>query len=209
MRAIRVTEVLDYFKEPWYTNWVVRVGKREGNRVSKAALKVGTRVDEYIKTYAKGELGSAKRKEKPEVESCLQAFEKWEKVYQPASIKPCTRLFATIDGIEVTGEPDLMIDDVLVDIKTSKHIDIKMWVQVNMYQYLSEMRSAYIGLTPPKVGILRLDKTTASYEYVVKDYDPSLVNVWCGMLRAFVVFNKEALDGGSELREDKEDEALA
>lgn len=207
MRPISITTVLDYFKEPWYTDWVVRVGKREANRVSRNALLVGGRVDEVIKAYVNG--GKIKSEKKLEVESCLQAFEKWEKVYQPASIKTCTRLFAKIEGIEVTGEPDLMIDNVLVDIKTSKRIDIKMWVQVNMYQYLSEMRSAYIGLTPPKVGILRLDKTTASYEYVVKDYDPSLVNVWCGMLRAFVVFNKEALDGGSELREDKEDEALA
>ena len=170
---IRVTEVLNYFKEPWYVDWVCRVGKREANRVSKAAMKIGTRVDELIKSN-----GTPSSKDKPEVQCAMNAYAKWLHVYKPTLIVNGTRHDTTIEGQEVSGEPDLFVDGVLVDIKCSSKISPLYWVQVNMYSYLTN----HLG----RVGILRLDKTTASYEYVVKDYDKSLVDVWLGLMRAMV-----------------------
>ena len=199
---IRVTEVLSYFKEPWYIDWVHRVGRTEANKIAKAAMKVGTEVDKIIKDNSNGAYLPEKHKVK-EVENCLDAYKKWFKVYLPKSIIPCTRLFATIEGQEVTGEPDLMVDDVLVDIKCSSKISPSYWVQVNMYKFLSHIKDrpslqdtlARDAIYPGKVGILRLDKMTSSYEYVVQDYDPDKVSMWCGLMRAYVYFNKEKHDG--------------
>jgi len=185
---VRVTEVLSFFKEQWYIDWVHKVGRTEANKISKASMKVGSRVDELIKTNS-----VPTNKDSVEVVTAFNAYGKWKAVYQPKSIIPGTRLFATIEGVEVTGEPDLFVDDVLVDIKCATKISPSYWVQVNMYRMLNG--------SPPnddlwKVGILRLDKTTGSYEYVVKDYDESLVDVWCGLLKAMMYYKGESHDGG-------------
>ena len=191
---IRVTEVLDYFATPWLVDWKLRVGKREANRISKEAMKIGSRVDEIIKNCP---IDPFFDKEKIEVTNCIDAYYKWMSVYKPKSITPCTRLYATIDGIEVTGEPDLMVDDVLVDIKCSSKISPNYWVQVNIYSKLMYRDEVY-NVNPFKVAILRLDKKTGSYEYVVKDYDPNLVDVWRGLLKAYCYY-KERDDDGVEL----------
>lgn len=186
--AIRVTEPLDFFKMDWYTDWVCRVGKREANRIKKEAMEIGSAVDECIKT------GKVKviPKHKVEIENCLKAYRSWKEVYQPKEIVPGVRLFATIDGVDVTGEPDIFVDGVLVDLKCSKKISLNYWIQVNVYRFLHE-GIGHFGLG--KVGILRLDKITGSYEYVEKDYDPSLVRVWCGLMKAMIYFKGEEADG--------------
>lgn len=189
---IRVTEVLNYFKEPWYIDWIHKVGRTEANRVSKAAMKIGTRVDEIIKENPLNPDASQHKKETNEVLVAMGAYQKWLEVYKPKSITPCTRLNTTIDGVEVTGEPDLMVDDVLVDIKCSSKISPSYWVQVNMYCYLKAVETK---MPRNKVAILRLDKVTGSYEYVVKEYDPKLVDVWCGLMRAFVYYKEVGNDG--------------
>ena len=192
MEAIRVTEVLDFFSPPWLVDWKLRVGKREANRISKEAMKIGSRVDELIKGKE-----TPDQKDKPEVHSCFEAYFKWIDVYKPKLIEPCNRLYATIDGIEVTGEPDLIVDGVLVDLKCSSKISLNYWVQVNMYQYLSGLTNHISAgvLTRMKLGILRLDKVTASYEYVVKDYDHNLVDLWRGLLKAYCYYKERDNDG--------------
>ena len=181
---IRVTEVLSYFKEPWYIDWVHRVGRTEANKIGKAAMKVGNRVDEIIKAG-----GTPTTKDKPEVHACMAAFNKWRSIYTPLSLTNGTRLFKSIEEVEVTGEPDIFVDGVLVDIKCAGKISLSYWVQVNMYRFLEGVEG--------KVGILRLDKTTGSYEYVVKEYDPSLVAVWVGLMRAMVYLKGDS--DGAEL----------
>lgn len=186
---IRITEVLSYFKEPWYIDWVHRVGRTEANRISKASMKIGTRVDELIKKECveSNHIATVYKKESLEVQNCLLAYRKWHNNYKPKSLSSCSRLNATIEGQEVTGEPDLMVDDVLVDIKCSTKISPSYWVQVNMYRRLSEQCG--------KVGILRLDKTTSSYEYIVKEFDGKLCDVWVGLMRAFVYYKGDSHDG--------------
>jgi len=185
MEPIRVTEPLNYFLEPWKLDWYCRVGKREANRICKEAQLIGTAVDGIIKN-GKGEVP---KKYKVEVENCLKAYRAWKEVYQPKEIVPGTRLFATIDGIDITGEPDLFVDGVLVDIKCSKKISLTYWIQVCVYRYLINQPSLN-----PKVAILRLDKITGSYEYVQKDYDPSLVDMWVSMMKLMLYLKGEEAD---------------
>lgn len=198
---ISVTTVLDYFKEPWYIDWVCRVGKKEANRVSKAAIKVGTSVDGTLKLLPYAPL--APKKATPEVVNCVEAYKKWLGVYAPASIVAGSRLYATIDGHEVTGEPDLMVDDVLVDIKCSSKISPKYWLQVNTYAYLKRWQQSKVSLEldildAGKVAILRLDKKTGSYEYIVKEFSGECVRVWMSMLKAYCYLKGDD-NGGDEL----------
>lgn len=200
MEPIRVTHVLGYFKEPWYIDWMLRelsqafkdcpdiekAKKFALSKIKKAAddgAEIGTNLDKAIKDDPF--LTKFVKKMVPEEELCMLAYRKWLDVYKPKSIVPCTRLNATIEGVEVTGEPDLMVDGVLVDIKCARKISLKYWVQVMVYSFLSYGAHS-LKTVGCKVGILRLDKTTGSYEYVVKDYDPKLVDVWLGMMEAMV-----------------------
>jgi len=182
---IRITQVLDFFKEQWYVDWVVRVGKAEAKRTSTVAMAIGTAVDECIKTGK-----TTIKKHHEEVNNCLSAYKKWKEVYQPKSIVNGQRLFATIEGVEVSGEPDLFVDDVLVDIKCSTKISPKYWIQVNMYRQLHQS----VG----DVAILRLDKHTGSFEYVVRKHEPKLCGVWLGMLVAMLYLKGEE-ENGDEL----------
>ena len=167
-------------------DWVCRVGKAEAKKTGTVAMSIGTAVDECIKTGK-----TTVKKHHAEVNNCLEAYKKWKEVYKPISITPGVRLYATIDGQEVSGEPDLFVDDVLVDIKCSSKISPKYWIQVNMYRQLHQS----VG----DVAILRLDKHTGSYEYVVRKHEPSLCGVWLGMLRAMVYLKGEEDNGGDEL----------
>ena len=210
-KPIRITEVLSYFKESWYIDWVCRIGKREANRISKASMKVGTETDRIIKLSLDPNNEGVPVKVTPEVKNCWQAYQKWKTTYEPKIITAGTRLYATIEGHEVTGEPDLYVDDVLVDIKCSSKISPSYWIQVMVYLFLKFLKNhsvdfAHGEASNYKVAILRLDKQTASYEYVVKDYDKTLVDCWVGLMRAFVYFKGE--DNGrldiQEVGENKE-----
>ena len=185
MSVIRVTEPLSYFVEPWYIDWIHRVGRTEANKVKKSAMAIGTRVDELIKTGTE-----PIAKDKHEVHTCFAAYRKWFSLYTPLVVEPGKRLFKSIEEVEVSGEPDLFVDDVLVDIKCSSKISKSYWIQVNMYRQLH-------GSTG-KVAILRLDKVTGSFEYVVKEHDPFLCGVWLGMCRA-MLYLKGDDNGGDEL----------
>lgn len=185
---IRVTQVLDYFKEPWYIDWVCKVGKREAKRVSTVAMNIGTAVDETIKygyTKIKGN--------QVEVSNCMTAFNKWKEVYKPKIIKPMERFYDNILGVDVTGEPDLLVDGIIVDIKCASKVSIKHWIQVNTY---CAFKNSLLGCENEKVAILRLDKNTGSYEYIVKDYDMKLFGAWCGLLEAYRVLKGDGVDNG-------------
>ena len=183
---IRVTSVLNFFHEDWYIDWVLKVGKREANRIKKAAMKVGSEVDEIIKANIGGTYLPEKFKS-DEVKNCIEAYKKWYKTYTPTTMKIGERLNLTFDGVDITGEPDIFVDDVLVDIKCASKVSPSYWVQVNMYAF---MHGGF-----EKVGILRLDKTTGSYEYIVQNVRQDLVSVWFGLLKAYVYYKGES-DGG-------------
>ena len=190
---IRVTEVLDFFAPPWLVDWKLRVGKAEANRISKAAMKIGSRVDELIKRSPMTGLVMEKSvADKEEVKNCMVAYKKWLEVYKPKAITPCTRLYATIEGIEVTGEPDLDIDECITDLKCASKISISHKIQDNVYEFIRRQ----LKLKPyPEVAILRLDKITGSFEYFREPYNQNLVDCWRGLLKAYVYYNGGVHDG--------------
>ena len=185
---IRVTEVLDYFQPPELVAWRMREGNRAANTELRSTEKVGTRVDELIKA---GE--SPTSKDSIEVKNCYAAFYKWKYLYSPSQLVIQERLYGKIDGIDITGEPDLMIDSVLTDLKATNAIRLKNWIQVNIYE---ELRRQNRLLPSPELRLLRLDRRTGSYEYPnAKPFNERMVRMFGGLLLAYVYYKGEENDG--------------
>jgi hypothetical protein len=199
--AIRITEVLDYFKEPRLVDWKVKMGAKEARRIGREAMKIGSRVDELIKTAPRP---VAKPKDSLEVQNCLKAYHRWLDVYRPGSVIPFKRLYARINGVLVTGEPDIIVDDILVDIKCAGRVNKKYWIQVNMYNFL-KLQNGMAG--HEKLGILRLDKVTGYYDFPILPPNPRLVKVWMGLLDAYMELREE--ENGTDVREDNRQKAVA
>lgn len=152
----RVSAILDTYQDPKLIAWKVLKGKKEANRISKEATKIGTNVDEYIKAEIQG-LKLPKLKTQ-EAENCVRAWEKWKQDYgiDSKALKAGTRLFC--EETKVCGEPDLIIpfQEEVLDIKCSSSIRPSYWLQTNWYANQCNL---------PMRSILRLEKNLGIYEY--------------------------------------------
>lgn len=191
MEPIRVTAPLDYFTPPELMDWKWDMGRKEANKVFKDAEKVGTKVDLLVK-----EGKEPTPKDSWEVKACFEAFTKWKLIYQPKTITPQYRLYGELLGIKITGEPDLMIDDGLRDLKCTNAVRKKNRLQLMVYEYLRRQNN----LPPAKdLGTLRLDRRTCSFQVENPyPYDESLVVVvYGGLLKAYLYYKGD--EDGDEL----------
>jgi len=193
MDIVRVTQVLDYFAEPWLLNWKLKVGKINAKKISTRAKKTGSRVDAIIKGKAK------QSKESIEVSNCLEAYSKWQKEWGLSPIIWPTRI--TNEHIALTGEPDgfILSRQILFDIKTSGRIELKHWLQVSAYAFLFDSPIT-------QVAILRLDKDLGDYQWVTND-DAGFtiskgIEAFQGLLLAYRFLTK---DKEAPTQEEKED----
>ena len=150
----RVTRILDYFAPPELVSWKVRVGNKEANRVSKVALKFGTRVHSLIGTN-----GKLDKKDGEEVRNCMKAWSSWM-ADNNTEFKNGVTLYD--DVRQVAGTPDLLTDSWLVDIKTSREVKPTHFAQLGGYASLLPNK-------PVLLAILRLDKQSGLYEYVTNE----------------------------------------
>lgn len=180
---LSVTEVLGYFQEPGLVDWKVKTGAKEAKRIGTIAMKIGSRVDELVKLDM--EVGKVKFsvKDGSEVKSCFEAYLKWKEDYNPKLVN--AGITIRNEHLMLQGEYDLLLEPAtIIDIKCSSSIKLSYWLQTAMYAYM-------LGGCD-KIGVLRLDKNLGIYEYVVRDYDPSLVEVYLGLLNAYHFFNGRA-----------------
>ena len=159
--------------EPGLVAWKVKVGQKQAGIISRRAMKVGSRVDEIIKTGSKPD-----SKDSSEVRSCFEGFNKWFQDYQQPRFEVGTRLYD--ESRQLTGEPDIFLtaSNCLVDIKCAGMINQKYWLQLAAY-------ASMMGKPPATIGILRLHKSIGEYEYKVREFDERLVDVFNGMLMAY------------------------
>lgn len=186
MRVIRVTEVLNYFQPPQLVDWKLRVGKKEANRISKAAMKIGSRLDELVKSNTQ-----PKKADKPEIWTAYNAYFKWMRTYTPIQVIPQKRAEKAIFGVLLSGEPDFIALNVLTDLKCSIRIDLKYWLQLAAYTWLTD----WLG----KIAILRCDKLTEAYQYEVRENLARYWEVYKGLLQAYIYFTEEEDDGGNDI----------
>ena len=148
----RVTRIIDSFSPPELVEWKVRVGKAEANRVSKVALKFGSRVHELIEKDER-----VSKKDSEEVKNCMKAWDSWLADNNHPMIMNGVTLYD--EARQIAGTPDFMVGPELVDIKTSREVKASHFIQLGGYASMMVSR-------PTKVSILRLDKQAGIYECV-------------------------------------------
>ena len=154
---IRVTEALDYFKPEWFTDWVLRVGKREANAISKKALKIGSRIDEIVRSG----VYECDKKDTQEVKQSLKNFNAWRERYSVAHIIPQNRI--ELESIGLTGEADFYWEDTetLIDFKSSKRVYPEYIFQLGGYKRL--------GYPCRRLAVLRCDKDLDDFQFVTNE----------------------------------------
>ena len=150
---VRVTESIGFFKPEWYSDWILKVGKAEANRVSKKAQKIGTRIDEIIRSG----VYEASKKDSQEVKQSLKNFLGWKERYSVGTIEPLDRIEDL--GIGLTGCADFYWreKETLIDFKSSKRISAEYFFQLGGYKRL--------GYPCKKLAILRCDKDLDDFEF--------------------------------------------
>lgn len=191
VRFDRVTRVLDYFLPPGLVDWKLKNGDKAA-RTSASALRVGTRVDDLIKRWIEQGEWDLKSQERQEVRYCTDGFGKWLAHYGVTDLKVESTLFCPELGI--AGTPDISTADTLIDIKTSRWIDPRYWIQVAIYNYMKAEPKKFLA-------ILRLNKEYPEYQYQVIDYNEGLVDVFASALHLYRYYNEnrfqEAYDNGN------------
>ena len=197
---VSVTQVLDWIIEPELLAWYKRVGFKKAEEISTAAKQVGSTVDYLIQADIKGTvLEASSVPYAVEVTNCLHAWQRFKEEH-PAFLKSITDMQREVTDGEVVGHPDLEILEQgrcgIVDIKTSKAIQPKHWLQVAKYLDLAHPQA--LSATPfgYLIGILRLDKLTGLYEYR-EIRDPSVILEEVKVFEAYLL----AYQHGQRIRE--------
>ena len=183
----RITTVLNYFSTPEYVKWVGKVGNKESKRSGTVAMKIGTEADEWIKSDIQG-LKLPKLKSE-EAKNCVKGYQQWVKEYTP-QLTVGQRVFD--DTLMVTGEPDILTDTTVIDIKCSLVIRPVYWLQTEFYARKTGKFNK---------AILRLDKHLGVYEYDVRVIDDRDMMAVAGLVEAYRFFNREksVTDGEEQL----------
>ena len=157
-KYLRVSAVSSFFKAPDFIEYIEAVKeKRVRTQQRKSAFKIGSRVDELIKTKQFPD-----KKDSQEVHNAFASFLTWKVNYNPQKVVPAVR--GKNDVLGITGEPDLYIDDIeMCDLKCATAIRLEYWIQQGGYLFLPENQHI------KRVSILRLGKKDCEYEYIVKD----------------------------------------
>ena len=153
----RVTRILDYFQPPELVDWKLRVGKTEANKVSKIALKFGSRVHELIETNS-----ACKKSDADEVRNCMIAWNSWKANYVFKGMKIENGVTLYDEFRSIAGTPDFIYENRLIDIKTSREVKPIHFLQLGGY-------ASMMMKMPEQLAILRLDKSLGAYEYVLSD----------------------------------------
>lgn len=177
----RVTSILDTYQAPELIDWKIRVGKKEAKRISTVATKIGTNVDEYVKAKITG--AKVPKLKSVEAENCVKAWESWVNDYgiKLGSLRCGVRLFN--EETKVCGEPDILMDNEVLDIKCSSEIRQAYWIQTNWYA--KELRFGYRS-------VLRLDKNLGIYEYERKEISKADSEVFDALTTVYRYFKQFA-----------------
>jgi len=213
----RVSEVLDYFQEPYLVDWKIRVGKAKAQEVSEKALSTGSVVDELVQKSIRME-GYSLDEASVEVSNCMTGWEK----FRLDHVDVFNRMRTYKENMQkelvlgdLVGHPDFILGDEVCDLKTSKSISKSHWMQTAQYGYMwNEMHGYYrhddrsfgkLGIK--KISVLRLDKNEPGvYEYKV--LEEPFISFWQSKFEARYVAYKEDEEFKEMMRKKLEEERL-
>lgn len=183
----RISRVLDYFTPTELVKWKVKVGSREAKRIGTVAMNIGTNVDEWIKATVMGVKPPKLKTE--EARNCVEGYKRWVDEYGLV-LEVGKRVFD--EGLKVTGEPDLLGLNTVIDIKCSSEIRPSYWLQTEFYAKNTRKVNK---------AILRLDKYLGVYEYQVRPVNPKDWFAVVGLVEAYRFYQSEqSLTEGKEER---------
>lgn len=195
-RYDRITRILDYFALPELVDWKLNVGRKESNRISREALKIGSNVDEAIRAEV-NKLKPVKLKT-TESKSCWEAWEQWKKDYAVDIAKLRTVNTVYDHSLMVAGTPDLeWNNNTVIDIKCSSEIRPNYWLQTEFY---GRCLGYEFGLIENK-AILRLNKNLGTYEFrkmSLSDYHWEAVKSAIKLFRYHSTVTDGAKEGSNE-----------
>lgn len=180
---VSVTEVLDTFIPKNLLDWYLKTGKAEANRLSKAAMKIGSRLDELVCQDIAGAM-KITSKDSLEVLNCVKAWQAFKQDYSP-KITACQ---VEVTANKIKGHIDLVMDGRIVDIKCASSIKPNYWIQTAKYadMYTEEISG---------IAILRLDKNLGTYQFMTHEQAKVDINqcikVFDGLLEAYRYYNPQ------------------
>ena len=181
-----ISAIANFFHDQRYTDWFTTQGKREANKKIKEAMNQGTAVDLAIQALATQRvLGLPEPKKfKDEIASACKAWQTFIGTYehditgtQKEMVNEEQSLSGTFD-FEFNG-------DEICDLKYATAIRPSYWVQLGGYRYLA-------GQSHRKLSVLRIDKSSDMYEYVVREDVEYLTQVFISTLNLYRFWQKES-----------------
>lgn len=171
----RVTTILEDWIEPWLVEWRLELGRVEAGKKSRAALKIGSRVDELVMKDVMGQGYKLRKDDSKEVISCMAGWDSFKDRHSPKAVSVQVTSYDDLYG--TAGTYDIELEDCLIDVKTGQQISPKYWLQVAWYNFIS-------GLNKPYIAILRLDPFWKTFEYKVKPMKNGYLEVFKGIMAA-------------------------
>jgi len=182
---LSVTEVLDAFIPKGLLAWYLKTGAKEAKRLSTIALKIGSRVDELIQDDVLGGGYKLSQKDSIEVKNCMEAWEAFKRDYQPKIT--ATQVEVMSPSEKLIGHIDLILNNMVVDVKCASSIKPNYWIQVAAYEMMLEQDID--GL-----AILRLDKNLGTYQFLTHEQAKvnwtECVDTFNGLLTAYRFYNR-------------------
>ena len=206
----RVTDVLDYLKEPELVNWMLKNSAAKRKAIQEEAFRIGTSVDELVRQDVV-EGGYLTPEDDSAVLNCMTAWESFKKAH-PEFIGSVVETQTNLEDKEndITGHPDFVIrraNDTwgIVDLKTSSGIRPTYWTQTAQY---SEMwRKMKKTSLPRFIGVLRLDKKEGTWEYK-EIADETVIRYEVEIFRSMLLLFRHGESVRESLRQQLEKEIL-
>ena len=174
-----ISAIANFFHDQDYTDWFTTKGKREANKKIKEAMNQGTAVDLAIQTLSmltEADL-PAPKKFSDEVSSACKAWQKFIGTYEP-TITARQRV-VTNEQHNLIGTLDFEFNnDEICDLKYAIAIRPSYWIQLGGYRFLG-------GNVHKKLSVLRIDKSSDMYEYVVREDVEYLTNVFVSTMNMY------------------------
>ena len=154
----RISQIVNYFHDDDYVDFVAKLGKREANAIFKRAMKIGSEVDSAIRSEVNGLEVPAKLS--PEARLALKGWESYKADHPNCKFKTLDRFSSLI--LNVTGEIDLLceVHGRLVSLKVASEIRPSYWIQEGGYCILLEE----VNIIVEEVEVVRFCKQVGIYE---------------------------------------------
>lgn len=155
---VSVTEILDFWNPPELVTWKVKVGAVEARKIGRAAMKIGSRVDELIQRYIETPETPVvfAKSDTIEVRNGIRAWLQYVADHGPKIVG--AQIEVLDEQNKIIGHLDIETDDAVLDVKCAGMVKASHFFQVSKYAVLRGKRDA---------GILRLDKSIGMYELVM------------------------------------------